>query len=79
LSHPSAPLGRQPAHHGREAITVIADYIGGFYNSVRPHTNLGNLPPNVFEQQSQSSNLSRCPKKLDRNNPVNGMPPYAKR
>ena len=30
----------------------IADYIVGFYNSVRLHSKLGNLPPNVFEQQS---------------------------
>jgi transposase InsO family protein len=35
-----------------EAITDIADYIVGFYNSVRLHSKLGNLPPNAFEQQS---------------------------
>jgi transposase InsO family protein len=35
-----------------EAMTDIADYIVGFYNSVRLHSKLGNLPPNAFEQQS---------------------------
>ena len=30
----------------------IADYIDGFYNSVRLQSKLGNLPPNAFEQQS---------------------------
>lgn len=39
------------ANHG-EAMTDMADYIVGFYNSVRLHSTLGNLPPNVFEQQS---------------------------
>ena len=37
------------ANHG-EAITDIADYIGGFYNSVRLHSKLGNVAPNVFER-----------------------------
>lgn len=51
-------------------MTDIADYIVGFYNSVRLHSKLGNLPPNAFELQSaignrQSNNLSVCPKKLD--------------
>ena len=35
-----------------EAMTDIADYIVGFYNSVRLHSKLGNLPPNAFEQKS---------------------------
>ena len=35
-----------------EAMTDIADYIAGFYNSVRLHSKLGNLPPNAFEQKS---------------------------
>jgi transposase InsO family protein len=35
-----------------EATTDIADYIVGFYNSVRLHSKLGNLPPNAFEHQS---------------------------
>ena len=39
------------ANHA-EAMTDIADYIVGFYNSVRLHSKLGNLPPNAFEQQS---------------------------
>jgi len=39
------------ANHA-EAMTDIADYIVGFYTSVRLHSKLGNLPPNAFEQQS---------------------------
>lgn len=42
---------RDYANH-TEAMTDIADYIVGFYNSVRLHSTLGNLPPNAFEQQS---------------------------
>ena len=42
---------RDYANHA-EAMTGIADYIVGFYNSVRLHSKLGNLPPNAFEQQS---------------------------
>ena len=30
----------------------IADYIVSFYNGVRLHSTLGNLPPNAFEQKS---------------------------
>ncbi len=41
---------RDYANHA-EAMTDIAHYIGGFYNSVRLHSRLGNLPPNAFEQQ----------------------------
>jgi len=41
---------RDYANH-EEATTDVADYIVGFYNSVRLHSKLGNLPPNVFEQQ----------------------------
>jgi putative transposase len=39
------------ANHA-EATNDIADYIVGFYNSVRLHSTLGNLPPNAFEHQS---------------------------
>ena len=39
------------ANHG-EAMNDIADYIVNFYNSVRLHSKLGNLPPNAFEQKS---------------------------
>ena len=39
---------RDYANHA-EAMTDIADYIVGFYNSVRLHSKLGNLPPNAFE------------------------------
>lgn len=42
---------RDYANHA-EAMTDIADYIVGFYNSVRLHSKLGNLPPNAFEHQS---------------------------
>jgi len=42
---------RDYANHA-EAMTDIADYIVGFYNNVRLHSKLGNLPPNAFEQQS---------------------------
>ena len=39
------------ANHA-EDINDIADYIVGFYNSVRLHTKLGNLSPNAFECDS---------------------------
>ena len=42
---------RDYANHA-EAMTAIAEYIVAFYNSVRLHSKLGNLPPNAFEQQS---------------------------
>jgi transposase InsO family protein len=29
----------------------VADYIVGFYNPLRLHSKLGNLPPNAYEQQ----------------------------
>ncbi|WP_371132549.1 IS3 family transposase [Polaromonas sp.] len=29
----------------------IADYIVGFYNNVRLHSKLGNLPPSAYEAQ----------------------------
>ena len=35
-----------------QAMSDIADYIVSFYNSVRLHSALGNLPPNAFEQKS---------------------------
>jgi putative transposase len=35
-----------------EAIKDVMDYIVGFYNSVRRHSALGNLAPNVFEQKT---------------------------
>ena len=39
------------ANHS-EAMTDIADYIVGFYNSTRLHSTLGNLSPNAFERKS---------------------------
>jgi len=42
---------RDYANHA-EAMSDIAEYIVSFYNSVRLHSKLGNLPPNAFEQQS---------------------------
>jgi len=42
---------RDYANHA-EAMVDVADYIVAFYNSVRLHSKLGNLPPNAFEQQS---------------------------
>ena len=35
----------------------VTDYIVGFYNSVRPHSTLGNLPPNASEQKSATNQL----------------------
>ena len=42
---------RDYANHA-QAMSDIAQYIVGFYNSVRLHSKLGNLPPNAFEQQA---------------------------
>ena len=42
---------RDYANHA-EATSDIADYMINFYNSVRMHSTLGNLPPNAFEHQS---------------------------
>ena len=39
------------ANHA-EAMSDIADYIVVFYNSVRLHSKLDNLPPNAFAHQS---------------------------
>ena len=41
------------ANHA-EATNDIADYIIGFYNSIRLHSKLGNLSPNAFERESTS-------------------------
>ena len=41
------------ANHA-EAMNDIADYIVGFYNSIRLHSKLGNLSPNAFERESTS-------------------------
>jgi putative transposase len=40
---------RDYANHG-EAIRDIADYIVGFYNTVRIHSTLGYLPPTAYER-----------------------------
>ena len=47
---------REYSNHA-EAMTDIADYIVCFYNSMRLHSKLGNLPPNASEQQSAINNL----------------------
>ena len=52
-----------------EAITDIADYIVGFYNSIRMHSKLGNGSSNALKRESASKNLSNCPKLLDHNTP----------
>ena len=36
----------------QEAITDVADYIGGLYNSTRLHFKLGYLSPSAFERES---------------------------
>ena len=40
-----------------EATNDSADYIVGFYNSIRLHSKLGNLSPNAFERESTSKKL----------------------
>ena len=45
---------RDYANHG-EATNDIADYIVSIYNSVRLHSKPGNLPPNVFELKSATT------------------------
>jgi len=52
---------RDYANHA-EATSDIADYIVSFYNSVRLHSKLGNLPPNAFRSNRQSNHLSACAK-----------------
>lgn len=47
---------RDYANHS-EAMLDIADYIVGFYNPVRLHSKLGNLPPNVYEAQQATKQL----------------------
>ena len=42
---------KDDANHN-EAITDVADYNVGFYNSTRLHATLGNLSPNAFERKS---------------------------
>ena len=40
------------ANHA-EATNDIADYIVGFYSSIRPHSKLDNASPNAFERESE--------------------------
>ena len=42
-----------------EATNDIADYIVGFYNSLRLHSKLGNLSPNAFERELTSKKPSK--------------------
>ena len=46
-----------------EAVTDIADYIVGFYNSAWLRSKRGNLPPNAFEQQSAINQTISVPEK----------------
>ncbi|MEB0033259.1 IS3 family transposase, partial [Undibacterium sp. RTI2.1] len=43
---------RQDYANHAEAMKDIADYIVAFYNNVRLHSTLGNLPPNAYEQKN---------------------------
>ena len=38
-----------------EATNDIADYIVSFYNSIKPHSKLGNMSPNVFVREATSN------------------------
>ena len=53
--------------HANHAVASndIADYIVGFYNLLRLHSKLGNMPHNAFERESTLKDLSNCPKSLD--------------
>jgi transposase InsO family protein len=53
-----------------EAMTDIADYVVGCYNSVRLHSKLDNLPPNAFEQQSAIKRLVFVYEKLDQHSRI---------
>ena len=52
---------RDYAVHAK-AMRDIADYIVNFYNRVRLHSTLGNLPPNALEQQSAIKQPMACAK-----------------
>ena len=41
------------ANHA-QATNDIADYIVGFYNTIRLHSKLGNMSPNAFKRESTS-------------------------
>ena len=41
-----------------EATNDIANYIVGFYNSIRLHSKLGYLSPNAFEPESTSKKFT---------------------
>ena len=55
---------REYTNHA-EARVDIADYIAGFYKPVRLHSKLGNLPPNVYEQQIAAKQPIGVSEKLD--------------
>jgi putative transposase len=44
---------KDDANHS-EATNDIANYVVGFYNSIRLHSKLGNMSPNAFELESMS-------------------------
>jgi transposase InsO family protein len=57
---------RQDYANHSEASNDVTDYIVAFYNNIRLHSTLGNLPSNVFEKKWEiQNNLSQYPKILD--------------
>ena len=52
---------KDSANHA-EATHDIADYLVGFYNGIRLHSNLGNLSPNAFKRELMSKKTASCPK-----------------
>ena len=55
---------RDYANHW-EAEKDVTQYLVGFYNCVRLHSTLGNLPPIIYEQEMAAKNRSGCLKILD--------------
>ena len=55
-------LAREYANH-LEVIKDITDYIMGFYNCVRLHSTLGNLPPIVYEMEMAAKEPNCCVRK----------------
>lgn len=49
---------RQEYANHREAMNDVADYMIVFYNNIRLHSTLGNLPPNLYEHQMAEKKLN---------------------